>query len=449
MKQYIYFFSVILLAACTKQEITAEAIINQSKDYHSYQLLTELTKDIGPRLSGSANGAKAVEWGLQKFEELGFDTFYLQDVMVPHWERGNPEKGFWVTANQEIEVTALGGSVGTPVSGIKAEVIEVQDFKQLKDLGKDGVEGKIVFFNRPMNPKLKNTFRAYSLAVNQRSDGAWQAAQYGAVAVLVRSMTTATDLNPHTGVMRYRDSIPKIPALAIATEHANALSSALKTEKQWVQLEANCKWYPDTLSHNVIGEIKGKSNEIIAVGGHLDSWDLGEGAHDDGAGIVHSIDAVRILKKLGHKPNHTLRVVLFMNEENGARGGQKYAELAAQKEEKHLMAVESDRGGFTAEAFSIDGDSVQLSKLQSLVQDLAPCGIKEVYAGYGGVDIGFLREVDSTVVLVGLVPDPEKYFNYHHTRSDVLENVDPDQLASGSAAVAQLIYLVDTGRASW
>ncbi|MGB0166579.1 MAG: M20/M25/M40 family metallo-hydrolase [Luteibaculum sp.] len=445
----LLFISAFFLGQVTKaafqvgDSTAAQKILARANEQHSFEMLRQLTKDIGPRLSGSKNAEKAVLWGLETFKELGFDSAWIQPVMVPHWERGEPEQARWLNENKPFQITALGGSVGTPTEGITAEVVEVKNFKELKDLGVEGIKGKVVFYNRPMDPKLKNTFRAYSLAVDQRSDGAWQAAQYGAQAVLVRSMTTATDLNPHTGTMNYIDSIQKIPAFAISTEDANALSKGLAKAPQKVWLKANCQWFPDAESHNVVGELKGKSEKIILVGGHLDSWDLGEGAHDDGAGIVHAIDALRILKAMNYEPNYTLRAVLFMNEENGARGGLEYAEQAALNSEKHVIAIESDRGGFQAEAFSVQGNANQLEKLKRFGSELVKTGIKEVYAGYGGVDISFLQEVDSNTVLVGLVPDPEKYFNYHHTAQDILENVNPKELASGAAALAYFIYLCD------
>ena len=447
MKGIFLAFSLAIFFAVgcgnNEQVISADQIVAEANSGTGYELLRELTKEIGPRLSGSENAAKAVQWGIETFEKLGFDTFYLQEVMVPHWERGEAEEAFMLNTGASIEVTALGGSVGTD-GLLEAEVIQVKSFKELEDLGRKNIEGKVVFYNRPMDGKLRNTFRAYGMAVNQRADGAWQAAQYGAKAVLVRSMTTAKDLNPHTGTMNYVDSIAKIPAFAIATADAEKLAAAMEKETQKVSLKSNCQWFPDALSHNVIGEIWGSSDSIIAIGGHLDSWDLGEGAHDDGAGIVHSIEAVRILKALGYKPKNTLRVVMFMNEENGAMGGKMYAEQADRLGEKHLAAIESDRGGFEAEAFSVDGDSSQIDLIKSLLPQLSKTDIKEVYQGYAGVDISFLREYNPNLCMIGLVPNPEKYFNYHHTKADVLESVDPKELASGSAALANLIYLIDS-----
>lgn len=432
----------LLLTSCTSQ-ITSQEIIREAKDGKSYPMLTELCKEVGPRLSGSKNAEKAVIWGKETLEELGFDTVYLQEVMVPHWERGEKEFAFWTNQEKELQVTALGGSVGS--NGlIEAEIVEVQGFKELEELGKAGVEGKIVFYNRPMDSRLRNTFRAYGMAVNQRADGAWQAARFGAKAVIVRSMTGAMDFNPHTGTMNYVDSLPKIPAFAVSTNDAQALSEGLKSGPQKLQLKSNCQWFPDALSHNVIGEIKGIGPKIITVGGHLDSWDLGEGAHDDGAGIVHSIEALRILKDLGYKPQNTLRVVLFMNEENGAMGGKEYALQCSEKGEQHLMAIESDRGGFYPEAFSIDGSDETIEALNGWLAALNETGITEIYKGYGGVDISFLKESYPDITLVGLVPNPENYFKYHHTAEDVLENVNKPELEAGSAALANLIYLVDS-----
>ncbi|HEX4888677.1 MAG TPA: M20/M25/M40 family metallo-hydrolase, partial [Luteibaculaceae bacterium] len=298
----------------------------------------------------------------------------------------------------------------------------------------------------PMNPSYKDTFKAYSEAVDQRSNGAWQAARFGAIAVLVRSMTLKKDAYAHTGAVNYQDSLPRIPAMALSTEDADWLSNTLKSGVDCrASLQLSATWFADTLSHNVVGEIRGtqKRDEIITIGGHLDSWDLGEGAHDDGAGIVHSLEAIRLMKKNKIKPVHTIRCVLFMNEENGNRGGLTYAKLAAERGEKHIAAMESDRGGFKPEAFSVDASETALAAVKQLQPQLDKSGIKEIYAGYGGVDIGPLKKVNPGIVLIGLVPESTLYFNYHHAETDVLEAVNPDHLQAGAQAFYEMLVLID------
>lgn len=414
----------------------------------AYEDLKYLCKNIGNRLSGSVNAQKAVEFGFAKMKDYGFDTVYLQPVMVPHWERGKTESCNLVKGNkfEPLRVKMLGGSVGTNGKTISGEVVEVKSFVELEQLGKERLKGKVILFNRAMDPRFRDTFRAYSNAVDQRGDGAWQAARYGAAAVLVRSMTLKKDNNPHTGTTRYQDSLPRIPAMAISTEDADRLSTELKLGyKVSVSLSSSAIWFPEALSYNVIGELKGieKSLEIISVGGHLDSWDVGEGAHDDGAGVIHALEAIRILKVTGYRPKHTIRCVWFMNEENGNKGGLTYAAIADSLKEKHIAAIESDRGGFSPEAFSVDGSEDFIKAIQGFVPQLKETGVSEIYAGYGGVDIGPLKKYYKGINLIGLVPDPQRYFDYHHADTDVFEAVNERELALGAAAIASFVYLLD------
>lgn len=414
----------------------------------SYEMLRYLTKNIGGRLSGSPQAAAAVEWSRQQMLAYGFDTVYLQPVMVPHWVRGEKEIGRIVGSKKmgtvEVNVTALGNSVGTGPGGTVAQVIEVQDFQELSRLGKSKVEGKIVFFNRPMDPKLMDTFRAYGGASNQRGGGPAEAAKYGAIGVIVRSLSSFRDDVPHTGSTRYALNVPKIPAVAISTNDADMLSALLKDDQGLrFYFETHCQMLEDVLSYNVVGELRGseKPDEIIAVGGHLDSWDLAEGAHDDGAGCVQSIEVLRLMKALGYRPKRTLRAVMFMNEENGLRGGQKYAELAEQNRENHIAAMESDRGGFLPIGFGITGTTAQQDKLLSWKPLFEPYGIYQFKRGGGGADISPLRTQD--VPTIGYIPDSQRYFKYHHTGIDNFEAVNQRELELGAAAMASVIYLID------
>lgn len=414
----------------------------------SYEMLHYLTKNIGGRLAGSPQAAAAVEWTRQKMMALGFDTVYLQPVMVPHWVRGEKEVGRIVNSKKigsmEVKVTSLGNAVGTGPGGTVAEVVEVKDFQELAALGEEGVKGKIVFFNRPMDPKLIDTFGAYAGASNQRGSGASEAAKYGAIGVVVRSLSSFKDDVLHTGSTNYALNIPKIPAVAITTNDADMLSELLADDPELkFYFETSAQMLPDVLSYNVIGEIKGSEfpEEIIAVGGHLDSWDLAEGAHDDGAGCMQSIEVLRLFKALDLRPKRTLRTVMFMNEENGLRGGRKYAEIAEENGEKHIAAMESDRGGFLPIGFGVTGTSAQQNKIFGWRSLFEPFGIYQFKRGGGGADISPLRT--QNVPLIGYIPDSQRYFKYHHTPIDNFEAVNQRELEMGAAAMASMIYLID------
>ncbi len=408
-----------------------------------YETLRYLCKNIGPRLSGSDNAEKSVKYMEEKMKSYGFDRVYLQEVKVPVWRRLDEAKAEIVSSKQKLNICALGGSVATSVKGIKAEVIEVQNFEELDKLGEKNIKGKIVFFNRPMEPTHIETFHAYGGAVNQRGSGASKAAKYGAVACLVRSMNMRIDEFPHTGAMRYDDKYTRIPAAAISTRDAELLSASLKKQNTNVFMKFNCDTLPDKVSYNVIGEIKGSvyPDKIITIGGHLDSWDLGEGAHDDGAGCVQSLEVLHLFKTLGIRPKHTIRAVMFMNEENGLRGGKKYAEEAKRLNENHLAAIETDAGGFTPRGFSIDAPANVISKIKSWEYLLKPYGLHDIAKGGSGADIGPLKAPGIT--LIGYRPDSQRYFDVHHASTDVFEAVNKRELELGAASIAALVYLID------
>ncbi len=415
----------------------------------SYDYLREMCKKVGSRLSGSPKAAKAIELAKKKMEGTGLDKVYLEEVMVPHWVRGvKEEAGIYSSQNNlklPVNICALGGSIATPEEGIKAKVIEVKSFEELRAMSKDMVKDKIVFFNRPMDPSKTNPFEAYGGAVNQRGRGAVEAAKMGAVAAIVRSMTTEIDRYPHTGAMHYEDSVTKVPTAAISTVDAELLSRKLKNDPELkFYFRQSCKTLPDTLSHNVVGQLNGTQfkDKVIVVGGHHDSWDLAEGAHDDGAGVVQSLEALRILKALGYKPKHTLRCVFFINEENGLKGGVKYAELSREKKETHIAAIESDAGGFTPRGFTMASSTdAQIKKAQRWKPLLLPYGLYILEKGHGGADISPLMK--DNVPCIGLVPDPQRYFTVHHAATDVFESVNKRELEMGAAAMAALIYLID------
>lgn len=298
-----------------------------------------------------------------------------------------------------------------------------------------------------MDQKMIETFDAYGACYPIRGLGAIDAAKKGAKAVIIRSLSLSEHPHPHTGTMQYEDGVTKIPAAAISTMDATALEKHMITTRGVTKLmiEMNCKTFPPKKSHNVIAEITGSENpnHIITVGGHLDSWDVGEGAHDDGAGIVHSMEAARTLMALNYQPKNTIRVVFFMNEENGNMGGKTYAELMGQSNEKHIAAIESDRGGFTPRGFSLDGNDRQLKLLLSFTKLFEPYLLQQLEEGYGGVDITPLKSEFKDIALFGFVPDSQRYFEIHHNANDVFETVNKRELHLGAASISSLIYLLD------
>lgn len=421
-------------------QITKKALTEKT----GYKLLQELC-DIGPRLSGSENSLRAIYWAEEKLKSFGVDKVWLQPVMVPHWERGSIETALILSGdeflNKSLNVLSLGGSIATTENGITANVIEVKNFDELENR-KVEARGKIVFFSRPLDEGLLNTFAGYGDAVDQRVYGAVQAAKYGAVAVLIRSITTKHDNVPHTGVMVYQDSVPKIPAAALGYLDADFLSDALKKDPLLkISLNLNCKTYPDAQSYNVIADIIGSEypDDIIVVGGHFDSWDVGCGAHDDGAGCVQSMEALSLLNKLEIKPKRTIRCVLFINEENGSRGGIEYGKYAASGQENHIAAIESDRGGFTPIGFYVDSDSATLSKIKNWESVLEKAGINWIKKGGSGVDVNYIK---NTKAKLGYVPDSQRYMDVHHSANDTFDSVHPRELELGSASMATMAYLI-------
>jgi len=400
---------------------------------------------------------KAEQWGLKKMQESGADKAWMQECMVPHWVRGGKDEMWSMQlasankpgvadahlVNRYYDVVALGNSMGSGMQGVTGDVLLVRSFDELEKR-KDEVKGKIVFYNYKFNDTYVSTFNAYRDAGQYRGAGPSRAAKYGAKAVIVRSMSHAVDNNPHTGATRYDSAYEKIPAVAIGLRDADWLSEQIQKTGVNVTLRTNGKFLPDTIGHNVIGELKGSEfpDQIITVGGHLDSWDNCEGAHDDGAGCVQTIEILRAFKALGYTPKRTIRFVLFANEENGLRGGTKYAEVAAAKGEKHILAIESDAGGFTPRALGFTGSDEQYEKFLSWKPLIAPYGCSELVKGGGGADIGPLNRNLKTP-MASLNPDTQRYFDIHHARSDVFEAVNKRELELGAVNMAALIYLVD------
>ena len=452
MKQLAIIFCLFIglnISAQTDTETIKQIYHTSLTNGKSYEWLDYLSNQIGGRLSGSLNAERGVEYTKAELDSLGLDKVWLQPVMVPRWVRGAPEYAYIETApgkTTTVNICALGSSVATLGGGVKANIIEVKGIDELAVLGREQIEGKIVFFNRPMQADLIRTFSAYGGAVDQRGAGAKEASKYGAVGVIVRSMNLRLDDLPHTGNMNYGD-IPasqRIPAAAISTNDAELLSAMLTLDKNIkFFFRQNCQQLSEVQSYNVIGQITGSEfpEEYIVVGGHLDSWDLGDGSHDDGAGCVQSMDVLRLLKEIGVKPKRSIRVVLFMNEENGLRGGTKYAEVAKQKGENHIFALESDSGGFTPRGFSFDCSDELFSKVLDWKPLFKPYLIHYFEKGGSGADIGPLK--GNAEVLAGLRPDSQRYFDYHHASNDTFDAINKRELELGAATMAALVYLFD------
>ena len=436
-----------LLAQPTEQT-SARIVDHILANSQAYDTLAHLTDRIGPRLSGSRGAEQAVRWTTKRFRDWGIDV-RNEKVMVPHWVRGEERARLVSHSNQPIVLTALGGSVSTGAAGVTAEVIEITSFEQLAELGRAKIAGKIVFYNGAMDMSLVESgraFEAYSKAVVFRGTGASRAAEFGAVAAVIRSVASASLRTPHTGSLRYDEKFKRIPAAAMTTEDADLVHRLLAAgDRVRMHLTLTPRTLPDAASANVIAEIRGseRPEEIVLIGGHLDSWDLGTGAIDNGSGVAMVMETMRVLKELGLAPRRTIRAVLFMNEENGLRGARAYFANAAAREElhRHVAAIETDAGvakpvGFTS---TLEGASLERMRERMKVLDrIAPMYFQS--SAHTGADTSLL--IDAGVPGFGLTPDPRHYFDYHHAPSDTLDKVDPKALAQDTAAVAALAYTI-------
>lgn len=430
----------------TNDSVAARLLETGLRSCESFDMLKELTRKAPHRLSGSSGAAKAVELTKEMMVRRGFDKVHLEQVMVPHWVRGFVEEAMITRSATKkgvpLTICGLGGSIATPKQGIEGEVIEVKSFDELRSLGAVA-KNKIVFFNRPFDPTKLNTFEAYGGAVDQRGKGAAEAAMVGGIAALVRSMTLAIDDVPHAGAMSYVDSVKKVPAAAISTTDADMLSKLLAQEKNIkVKMNLTCQKLPDVQSANVVGEITGseKPGEVVVVGGHLDCWDKGQGAHDDGSGCVQAIEVLNLIKKLGLRPKRTIRAVMFMNEENGSRGGKAYPLAPEREGEKHIAAIESDRGGFAPRGISVQADSTVLRKVQQWLPIFKHLDAGQIEPGYSGVDV--FPTVETGVAGFGLDVENQRYFDYHHSDNDTIDKVNRRELELGAIVEAMLCYLI-------
>ena len=431
-------------AAPTDQDVATRLLQAGLREQGAYATLEKLLS-VGPRLTGSAQADAAVRLMEEHMTALGFEKVRTEPVTVGHWVRGSVEEGRILTTTTgaiPVKVRAIGNSIPTPPGGLTAGIVEVRSLAEAEQLG-NRARGKVVFFNGAMDPTLLDTFPAYGGAVAQRSGGAVAAAKVGAVAAVVRSATLAINDDPHTGTMSYDPAVPKIPAVTISTAAADRLDALLRSDPNArLFIRTSCATLPPVTSANVMGELTGseKPDEVVVVGGHIDSWDLSVGAHDDGAGCAQSIEAVRLLRELGLKPKRTIRVVLFMDEENGGSGGRDYAGSENRKTERHIAAIESDRGGFLPLGFGVSASGEMLARIRSWEPLMQRIGLQWIRPGGGGVDIGPLGE--SGTILIDLVPDSQRYFDVHHSGVDTLDKVNPRELQLGANAMALMAWLL-------
>jgi carboxypeptidase Q len=426
------------------RDVATKIITAARADRGAYLRLAELTDGIGARLSGSSELDRAIAWAAQAMKDDGF-TVRTEKVMVPHWVRGAETVALVTPIARPLHVLGLGGTVPTPKGGLTARVVVIKDFAELEAKAAS-IKGAIVLYDVAMPAYSETKGSGYGEVVAYRSRGASRAAQYGAVGVLVRSVTAHSLRTPHTGAMTYDPAHPKIPAASITVEDAMLLARLAAKGPVTVRMKLESQQLPDVESANVIGELRGteKPDEIVVLGAHLDSWDVGQGAHDDGAGCVTMMQAIRLLKELGLAPKRTIRVVLFTNEENGLRGSKAYAAEHAAELPNTVFAVESDAGGFAPRAFGVqaqpDVEPRAVARMTELIGLLAPLGVTKIYPGQSGADVGQL--VAGGVPAAELYTDGRTYFDVHHTEADTFDKVDPAQLADAVAAMTVLAYVI-------
>jgi len=426
----------------TVSRILAESL----RSGQAYSKLEALCTRAPKRLSGSPGAQVALAWAKEALEADGLENVHFEDCTVPVWQRGKLER-LSVTEpaaarETQLPILALGGSIGTPEKGVEGPLLVVTSFEELRAKAAQA-KGAIVLFNRPMDPALVDPFEAYGGAVDQRSRGAVEAAKAGALAAIVRSMTLRQDDFPHTGAMRYADGTARVPTAAVSTLGAERLAALARTGAVRLRLELDCRIVGEAPSHNVVGELRGRElpEEIVLVGGHLDAWDVGQGAVDDGSGCAQSIECARLWKALGLRPRRTLRVVLFMNEENGLRGGLAYREAHRAELPQHVLAIETDRGGFVPRGFTFNGGAQAFALLEPLrLELLARAGAGELRPGDGGADISPMAK--DGVPLMELLPDAQRYFDFHHCERDTLDAVHPRELELGAACLSAMAWFV-------
>ena len=414
---------------------TSLKIISRSlTDSTAYNRLGYMCDTFGPRLSGSKNLENAINWILKEMKNDGLDNVRGEKVAVPTWIRGKESVTLLSPFKKELSMLGLGGSIATPRGGLKAEVIVVNDWDELESRSNE-VPGKIVLFNAP--------FTSYGETVAYRYSGASAAAKHGAVASLIRSIGPWSMNTPHTGVMAYNDDVQKIPNAALTMEDAMMLSRIHdRGNKIIVKLDMNARMVADRWSRNVLGEIKGSMypDEVVVVGGHIDSWDVGQGAHDDGGACIASWEAIRLIKELGLKPKRTIRCVMWTNEENGGKGNKGYRDMHMDEMDKHVLAIESDGGVFSPKGFGFSGNDSARKIVEEIHALMKPIGANTISEGGRAADVAPLN--DEGVPVMSLKVDGSKYFWYHHTNADTFDKVDFNEFNRCIAAMAIMAYVV-------
>ena len=414
---------------------TADRIIAAAlSDSAAYERVALLADRFGHRLSGSESLERALDWILAEMTRDGLQNVRGEPVMVPRWVRGRESATLVEPRPLALRMLGLGGSVATPPEGITAPVLVVESFDELAARSSEA-RGKIVLFDAP--------FVSYGATVQYRSRGAVEAAKAGAVAALIRSVASNSMQNPHTGAMRYDAAVTRIPAAALSVEDAAMLHRMHdRGERVVVTLRMEAETHPDAMSRNVVAELVGreKPGEIVVLGGHIDSWDVGQGAMDDAGGSVAAWEVLRVLKRLGLQPRRTIRVVLWTNEENGLRGANAYRDAHAAELDRHVLAMESDAGVFAPQGFSVDGSDEAVAVMTELARLLEPIGATRIRAGGAGADVGPLTALG--VPGLGLQVDGTRYFWYHHSDADTVDKLDPREVAQCVAAMAVMAYVI-------
>lgn len=423
------------------KKISDEIMVNSN----AYQNLYELTKTIGPRFSGTPGYDKATIWAEKKLAEAGAEIIWKQDVKVPVWVRGS--ESFQIKTNdgqwKSLKMLSLGNSEGTKGLDLTGEIIQVKDIQEFNKLNFLEVKGKIIFFNNTFDQTIINPAEAYLAVGKYRWSTPSLVGKKGAKAVVTRSLTSAFDDVVHTGSMYYNDDDKnRVPAFCISAKSADQLEELLKKQKVTGKLNTTSGVTGEAINHNVIGEIPGKKDKsVIVVAAHLDSWDMSEGAHDNGAGVVHCLEVLRAYKALGYKNNHTIRVILYANEENGVRGGEAYAAYVKKNNERHIFAIESDAGGFSPRGISLDMIPQRRRQIFAWKPYFLPYGVYDFDQEYAGQDILPLKKLD--VPLAELVPDMQRYFDIHHTEQDTFDKVNRRELNLGAVTMTQIVFMID------
>ncbi len=413
----------------------ARLIKAATADDFAWQRLADFTDTFGARLSGSDNLTRAVSWAVDAMKADGLDGVRTEPVMVPRWTRGHESAEIIDPPRHAVSILGLGGTVSTPAGGLEADVLPVASFDDLRGRGSDA-RGKIVLFNAAYN--------GYSDTVTYRTAGARAAAEHGAVAVLVRAVGPIGLRTSHTGSVQYAPGQTPIPAAAISAEDANRIVRLVNRGRRVrLRLVTEGRYEPDAMSANVVGEIRGRErpDEIVLIGAHIDSWDVGAGASDDGVGCIVTWEALRLMKKLGIRPRRTIRLVLWTNEENGLRGAAAYAEKYAASASNHVFALESDSGVFAPATLAFSGGPAAQALIAQIGTLITPLGFPEIGAGGGGADIGPIAQAGN-VPTMAYLGDPVRYFVIHHTPADTIERIAPEEVSKAAAAIAAITYVV-------